>query len=98
MKNNFFRTMCAIVVAVAMTSCYSLSYTVGNGAQSGEEVKGHNHYLIEGLVQVGNASTPTDLAGGAKDYDVKIVHTFVDGLLAAITGGLYAPTTVIVKK
>ena len=98
MKKNFFKTTCVIAVAIAMTSCYSLSCTVGSGAQSGQEVKGHNHYLMEGLVQVGNASTPTDLAGGAKDYDVKIVHTFVDGLLAAITGGLYAPTTVIVKK
>jgi hypothetical protein len=60
-------------------------------------VTGKNHYLIEGLVPVGR-TTPTELAGNAADYDVTIVHSFVDGLLSAITGGLYTPTTVIVKK
>jgi hypothetical protein len=38
------------------------------------------------------------MAGDAKNYQVTITHTFVDGLINALTSGLYAPTTTIVKK
>jgi hypothetical protein len=97
MKKNIINFSLIMVIAICLTSCYSLSYSVGKGAQSGVEVKGKNHYLIAGLVPVGTKS-PTELAGNSTDYDVEIVHTFVDGLLNAITCGLYTPTTVIVKK
>jgi hypothetical protein len=97
MKRNILNAVLVLSIAVCMTSCYSLSYSVGKGAQTGVEVKGKNHYLIDGLIPIGR-TTPTELAGNATDYNVKIVHTFVDGLLYAITGGLYTPTTVIVKK
>ncbi|MCS7019617.1 MAG: Bor family protein [Cytophagales bacterium] len=73
------------------------TYNVGKGAQSGVEVRAKNHYLLFGLAPI-NTSDPTKMAGGATDYTVTVVHTFVDGLLNAITGGLYTPTTTIVKK
>lgn len=38
------------------------------------------------------------MAGDAKDYQVTIEHSFIDGLLNAITGGLYTPTTTTVRK
>ena len=38
------------------------------------------------------------MAGGASDYDLTVTHTFIDGLLGAITFGIYTPTTIIVKK
>jgi hypothetical protein len=38
------------------------------------------------------------MAGGASDYSVTITHTFVDGLLNALTAGIYTPTTTIVTK
>lgn len=98
MKKVILKSFLIAAVAISMTSCYSLSYTVGNGSQTGEEVKGKNHYVIAGLAPVGKQTTPTELAGGVSNYDVKIVHTFVDGLLAALTGSIYTPTTVIVKK
>jgi hypothetical protein len=97
MKKSILNSVLVVAVAVCMTSCYSLSYSVGKGAQTGVEVKGKNHYLIEGLIPVGG-TTPAELAENAANYDVKIVHSFVDGLLRAITGGIYSPTTVIVKK
>ncbi|MDR0511342.1 MAG: Bor family protein [Rikenellaceae bacterium] len=93
MKKLFF----AAIIAVGMASCYTLEYSVGSGAKSGQEVRGKNHYLIDGLIRVGG-KTPTDLAGGATDYNVKITHTFIDGLLMGITSALYTPTTVIVTK
>ena len=84
-------------ISVLMTSCYTLTYSVGEGSKTGVEVKEKNHYLIFGLAPV-KTSDQTKMAGDAKDYTVTIKHTFVDGLLNAITGGIYTPTTTTVKK
>lgn len=94
---KMFKIFTIAALTVTMMSCYSLSYSVGNGSQYGERSRAMNHYLIDGLIHIGG-KTPTDLADGASDYDVKIVHTFLDGLLAGITWGLYTPTTVIVTQ
>lgn len=84
-------------LAITLTSCYSYTYTVGNGPTRGEVVTEKNHYLIYGLAAV-KVSDPTKMAGDAKDYQVTIEHSFIDGLLNAITGGLYSPTTTTVRK
>jgi hypothetical protein len=97
MKKVISKLAFVLTISVLMTSCYTLTYSVGEGAKTGVEVKEKNHYLIGGLAPI-KTSDPTKMAGGAKDYTVKIQHTFVDGLLSALTGGIYTPTTTIVKK
>jgi hypothetical protein len=97
MKSNLVKSIFAMAVVLCMTSCYSLSYTVGNGASNGVTNRGKNHYLIEGLVAL-KTTTPAELAGGAKDYEVTVEHTFIDGLVRVITGGLYTPSTTTVRK
>jgi hypothetical protein len=89
----------ALVFAIALltTSCYTLTYSVGEGAKTGMEVTEKNHYLIYGLAPI-KTSDPTKMAGGAKDYTVTIEHSFIDGLLNALTFGIYSPTTTTVKK
>jgi hypothetical protein len=84
-------------MSLSLTSCYTYTFSVGEGAQTGMQVKKMNHYLIYGLAPVG-VSNPNEMAGDAEDYDVTITHTFVDGLLNAITFGIYTPTTTIVTK
>jgi len=84
-------------LTLLMSSCYTYTFSVGKGAQTGVEVKKANHYFIYGLAP-GGISDPKEMAGGATDYDVTIKHTFVDGLLNAITFGIYTPTTTIVQK
>lgn len=86
---------CAIVIG--MSSCYVNTFNVGKGAQSGIQVKKMNHYIIGGLAPL-SVSNPAEMAGDAKDYTVTIKHTFVDGLLNAITFGIYTPTTTVVTK
>jgi hypothetical protein len=80
-----------------LTSCYTYQMNVGEGSQTGVEVVEKNHYIIYGLVPL-SQSDPASMAGGAANYSVTIEHTFVDGLLNAITGGIYTPTTTVVKK
>ncbi len=97
MKNRFSQILIVAAVAITLSSCYSLTYNVGNGPSGGEVITEKNHFLIVGLAAV-KVSDPTKMAGGAKDYQVTIEHSFIDGLLSAITGGLYTPTTTIVRK
>lgn len=97
MRKNFLKLAVVCGVCLVMTSCYTVTATIGNGPQTGEKVVGHNHFLIAGLVPVGTADVKK-MAGDTKDYQITVKHSFVDGLLAAITGGLYTPTTTVVKK
>jgi hypothetical protein len=87
----------AFVLVCTLSSCYTYTYTMGDGPQTGVEVKEANHYLLYGLAPL-KQSDPVAMANGATDYQVTITHTFVDGLLNAITAGLYTPTTTIVKR
>lgn len=94
-KTSYF--LVAICLSMAMTSCYTYTYTVGSGPKTGLEVKGKNHYLIYGLAPI-KTSDPIQLAGDARDYEVTIQHSFVDGLINVITFGIYNPTTTTIRK
>lgn len=85
-------------LAFFVSSCYSVKYNVGKGPQTGVEVKAKNHFVIAGLAPVGDQKSPQELAGNSSDYEVEITHSFVDGLLSAITFGIYTPTTTIIRK
>lgn len=97
MKRSILKLSLIAGVLFFVTSCYTYTFNVGDGAQTGVTVEEKNHYLIYGLAPI-KTSDPTEMAGGAENYEVTIEHTFVDGLLNALTGGLYAPTTTTVRK
>lgn len=97
MKKGLLKLSFIFVVAIMMTSCYTFTATVGNGPQTGSKVVAHNHYLIAGLAPISTANTK-ELAGDAKDYSIKVSHSFVDGFLNLLTGGIYTPTTVTITK
>jgi hypothetical protein len=94
---KFFKFMFFVAICFTMSSCYTYTVSVGKGAQGEKVVSAKNHYLIDGLAAVGTADAKK-LIGDAKDYDITISHSFVDGLIAFLTGGIYTPTTVSVKK
>jgi hypothetical protein len=84
-------------MSLSLISCYTHTYNVGKGATTGVEVTSKNHFLIYGLVPLAT-SDPTEMAAGAQNYTVTHRHTFLDGLVNAITGGIYNPTTTTVKR
>ena len=86
-----------LVTSLLLTSCYTYTYNVGKGAQKGITVTEKNHYVIYGLVPIAT-SNPSKMADGVQDYSVQIQHTFIDGLINAITMGIYTPTTTTVTK
>ena len=97
MKRTILNSAVVALFLFTMSSCYTLTYTVGTGPKTGIEVKEKNHFVVAGLAAI-KTSNPTQMAGGASDYQVTITHTFIDGLINVLTGGLYTPTTTIVKK
>ncbi|RCW91384.1 Bor family protein [Winogradskyella arenosi] len=91
--------MMTVLFAVSMllTSCYSYTSVVGNGAQGNSKTTAWNHYVIYGLAPVG-VSNSKQMADGAENYTVHTRQSFVNGLVSAITFGIYTPTTTTVTK
>ncbi|WP_310557363.1 Bor family protein [Flavobacterium sp.] len=86
-----------VLMLLLLNSCYSYTSVVGKGAQGDTKVVKNNTYFIHGLVKT-NQSNPKEMADGAANYTIETKHTFLNGLLTAITFGIYAPTTTIVTK
>ena len=97
MKKLFLNLALVVGLSLFLTSCYTYTFTVGDGPQTGVTVTEKNHYLIYGLAPL-KTSDPSTMAGGASNYEVTIQHTFIDGLLNAITWGIYTPTTTKVTR
>lgn len=93
-----FKIMSVVFIASTMlTSCYSYTNVVGKGAQGNTQVTKLNHYVLSGIVPV-KVSDSKAMAEGATDYTVHTRQSFVNGLIAGLTGGLYTPTTTTVYK
>lgn len=93
MKKYFYLA----AIAIGLSSCYSATYTMGSGAQTGVTVKEKNLFLINGLLAIKTAD-PQDMAGDAANFTVETKQSFIDGLILGLTGGLIAPQTVTVTK
>jgi len=91
--------MMSVVFAASLllSSCYSYTSVVGSGAQGNSQTTKWNHYVIYGLAPVG-VSDSKQMADGAENYTVFTRHSFVNGLVAGITFGIYTPTTTTVTK
>ena len=94
---NILKVFLVLTFLTFMSSCYTYTYNVGDGPQKGIEVKKQNHYFIFGLA-TGNISDPQKMAGDAENYSITIQHTFINGLVNALTFGIYTPTTTTVIK
>ncbi|RZS97791.1 Bor family protein [Cecembia calidifontis] len=97
MKKIIIKSTLIFALAGSLTSCYTQSYIVGNGPQRGVETTEKSHYLVYGLAPLKTAD-PVKMAGDAQDYSVTIQHSFIDGVLNALTFGIYTPTTTKVVK
>ncbi len=87
----------AFASSILLTSCYSYTSVVGSGAQGNSQKTEWNHYVVYGLAPVG-VSDSKAMAGGAENYTVTTKQTFVNGLVSALTFGIYTPTTTTVTK
>ncbi len=97
MKKSTVLIALLLASTLLLSSCWSYTSVVGDGAQGNTEVTKWNHYVVFGLAPVG-VSDSKEMAGGAENYDVHTRMSFVNGLVYTLTFGLYAPTTTTVTK
>lgn len=98
MLKKTIKTMTVVFAAsMLLTSCYSYTSVVGEGAKGNSQTTKWNHYVVYGLAPVG-ISDSKQMAGGAEDYTVHTRQSFVNGLVSALTFGIYTPTTTTVTK
>lgn len=97
MKKSINLFAICFATAVLCSSCYTYTSVVGSGAQGNTQTTEWNHYVIAGLVPVG-VSDSKQMADGAENYTVFTRHSFVNGLIAGITFGIYTPTTTTVTR
>ncbi|MBF10892.1 MAG: hypothetical protein CMC63_01500 [Flavobacteriaceae bacterium] len=86
-----------LLISLTLSSCYVHKNIVGDGAQKGIVETAKQHNFVYGLVS-GKTPDTQEMAKGENNYEVTTVHSFIDGLIGALTGGLYNPTTVEVKR
>ena len=98
MKKRSTKMMSILFVsAILLTSCYSYTSIVGEGAKGNVQSTKWNHYVLYGLAPVG-VSDSKQMADGVNDYTVHTRQSFVNGLISGLTFGIYSPTTTTVIK
>ncbi len=90
------KTALIAALAVTMTGCYSHTIHAGGGAPNGPVVYDEwQHFWIGGLV--GDSRVDLQRLCGGRDATVRVRQSFLNGLVAGLTGGIYVPTTVEVR-
>ncbi len=97
MKKTIKMIVVVFGLSMLLSSCYSYTSVVGKGAQGNSQTTEWNHYVVYGLAPV-KVSDSKKMAGGAENYTVHTRQTFVNGLISALTWGIYTPTTTTVTK
>ena len=97
MKRLVLNLAVMITASVVMTSCYSYTSVVGKGAQGNQQTTKWNHYVVMGLAPVA-VSDSKQMAEGSENYTVRTEQSFVNGLISALTFGIYTPTTTTITK
>ncbi len=90
MKSILLVAMFAITMA--LSSCYTLHHTVGEGAKGSQVTTQRQWYVLWGLVPINNVDTKA-MAGNAKDYTITSEVTFIDYVITAFTSAI----TVVVQ-
>ena len=96
-KNSMKMMTVLFASTMLLSSCYSYTSVVGEGAKGNSQTTQWNHYVVYGLAPVG-VSDSKQMADGAKDYTVFTRQSFVNGLVSALTFGIYTPSTTTVTK
>lgn len=88
-----------VVMALGLSACFQHTFVVGTGAPNGEEVyrSWHHHWLF-GLIRP-KAQHEVELAKFCPSGNATIHEevTFLNGLINALIGVIYSPTTVTIR-
>ncbi len=91
------RGLGALALLLAAAACYEHTFVVGDGAPDGRVVyeKWHHHW-IAGLISPDHVLEIQELCPSG-DATIHEEISFLNGLVGALTSGIYQPTTVQVR-
>mgnify|MGYP000080997955 CR=1 FL=1 len=91
------RLIGAVVLAsaVALSGCYHAVIDTGRAATGTPIVTPWAHSFIYGIVPPKITETAQSCPGGVAKVETQ--HSFLNGLVAALTGGIYTPMTITVS-
>lgn len=84
MKNILKSCVLFLCLAFTVSSCYTNTHIVGDGAQTGVTVSKKQWYALWGLVPIGQEPDTKTMAG-KEDYTITTSHTFVDQVISLFT-------------
>lgn len=90
------RSTLLVLLVAGLSGCYRHTVHAGRGAPAGRVAYDQwEHFWIAGLI--GHVRVDVERICGASDATVRVRQTVLNGLVAALTGGIYTPTTVEVR-
>lgn len=85
------------VLLVGTSGCYKHVFNVGSGAPSAPVAEEEwRHHWLWGLVSPDNVLELSEVCSSG-NATIEAEQHFLNGLVAALTGGIYSPTTVRVR-
>lgn len=84
MKKRLAALLGVLALTTALSGCYTMTHTVGRGAQGSGERSHRDWYALWGLVPLSETDSQ-DLAGGAADYTVQTQWSITDILINLFT-------------
>ena len=72
------------VMAISLSSCYTLNHTVGSGPSGNNTVEQKQWYALWGAVPLNDVDSK-QMAGGAENYAIKSQFTIIDYIITAFT-------------
>ena len=86
----------ALLAMLPLAGCYEHTVTVGGGAPHGPVVYDHwENFWLAGLI--GHKKVDVEALCGSRPATIEAKQTFLNGLVGALTSGIYTPTTVKVR-
>lgn len=96
MKGNGRLVLLGLAAALALTGCFRHRVDVGGGARSAPVVYDRwEHFWIAGLV--GHVRVDVERLCPSGQATIEARQSLLNGLVAALTSGIYTPTTVRVR-
>lgn len=80
-----------IIIAIALSGCAQQSFTVQSDTNEQPSSEITHHFLISGLGQSKTIDAAAVCNGEDNVVKVESQQTFINGILAAITLGIYTP-------
>ena len=89
-------TLMSAFLLLALAGCYEHTFSTGNGAPHGPVVYDHwENFWLAGLI--GHKKVDVEALCGSRPATIEAKQTFLNGLVGALTSGIYTPTTVKVR-